>query len=540
MLWGCSTKKSNPKSTNKDFERATYFHYYKKYDSAFLMYTQYVTKADDSLKKGQAYRYMGDIQWAVGDLNGAEESAIKVIKILNENDTAQRKELVFAYNLLGNVRQNMKQYDNAIAMFNKGIYYSIDSFKLELMNGKAVAIQEKGAYEKAVAIYDSILLQKPSDQSLVARAVDNRARTKWLQNPAYPALPEFWHALQIRTDVQDVRGLNASYAFLSDYYVKINPDSALWYANKMFQQAQIIQTPEDRLEAMDKIIRLNDSRTNKYWYPEFKRLSDSLQLSKDTTRNRFALIKYDSQKSLADNLQLKERVAKQNLSLFGVIALTVLLLSTLYMWYQKRKRRTAQESENAIRDANLKTSQKVHDVVANGLYGIMNELEHGKSIEREPLLTRIEDLYEKSRDISYEHALSPLAAAFNTQVHDLLTSFASEQTKVIVVGNQETFWDPISAKQKEQLSLILHELMVNMKKHSGAKNVILLFSLKQHKALITYKDDGKGFEPDQQNGNGLNNTVNRIFLMKGDITFGKSEKGGASISISLPLEPTKI
>jgi signal transduction histidine kinase len=108
------------------------------------------------------------------------------------------------------------------------------------------------------------------------------------------------------------------------------------------------------------------------------------------------------------------------------------------------------------------------------------------------------------------------------------------------VGNQGTFWDPISANQKEQLSLILHELMVNMKKHSWAKNVILLFSLKQHKALITYKDDGKGFEPDQQNGNGLNNTVNRIFLMKGDITFGKSEKGGASISISLPLERTKI
>lgn len=103
------------------------------------------------------------------------------------------------------------------------------------------------------------------------------------------------------------------------------------------------------------------------------------------------------------------------------------------------------------------------------------------------------------------------------------------------MGNQETFWDRISGKQKEQLQLILHELMVNMKKHSGAKNVVLMFSLEHHKALVTYKDDGKGFEPGQQNGNGLNNTVNRIFLMKGDIIFGKSEKGGAAIAISLPL-----
>ena len=505
------------------------------------MYNRYVNNADDSIKKGKAYCYMTDLQWQARDLHGAEESAGKAIRTLDSKDTSHHQVLSYAYKLLGVVWHDMNRYNEAIEMYNKATGFNRDpAFLPEIMNSKALAFQYKKEYDSAINIYNSILQQKIADQALVARAIDNNAKTKWLQNPAYPALPEYWQALKIRTDSTYNHGINASYAHLSDYYEKSNPDSALWYANKRYQQAHLIESADDRIEAIHQLIALDNAGALKSLHTEFKRLSDSLQLSKDTTRNRFALIKYDSQKSLADNLQLKEQVAKQNLSLFGVIALTVLLLSSLYMWYQKRKRRTAQESENAIRDANLKTSQKVHDVVANGLYGIMNELEHAKSIEREPLLTKIEDLYEKSRDISYEHAPSPLAAAFNTQVHDLLTSFASEQTKVILVGNQETFWDPISANQKEQLSLILHELMVNMKKHSGAKNVVLLFSLEQHKALVTYKDDGKGFEPDQQNGNGLNNTVNRIFLMKGDITFGKSEKGGASISISLPLERTKI
>lgn len=394
MLYsGCSTQKNKPKTTYTDFERGWSYYYYKNYDSAFYMLTRYVNNADDSLKKGTAYRYMGDMQLNFGDLNGAEENATGVIRTLDDRDSARKQQLMYAYNLLGDVRQGMKLYDDAIAMYDKGIYYSIDSnFTLELMNGKAVSLQQKGAYTNAIAMYDSILLQKPSNLTFVARVVSNSAKTKWLPNPSYPALPEFWYALQIRIDSQDVRGLNVNYAYLSDYYIKPNPDSAIWYANKMFQQAQIIHSPEDKIEAMDKIIRLNDSRTNKYWYPEFKRLSDSLQLSKDSTRNRFALIKYDWQKSKADNLQLKERVTKQRLWLFAVIVLTILVLSSFYVWYQKRKKRIAQESENAIRDANLKTSQKVHDVVANGLYGIMNELEHSKSIEREPLLTRIEDL----------------------------------------------------------------------------------------------------------------------------------------------------
>jgi signal transduction histidine kinase len=223
--------------------------------------------------------------------------------------------------------------------------------------------------------------------------------------------------------------------------------------------------------------------------------------------------------------------------MYGLAALAILIIILLYTWYNKRRKRIKRDAENSIRESKLKTSQKVHDVVANGLYTIMNELEHRPDIEREPLMNKIEGLYEKSRNISYEDAPEEHAADYDSQVHGLLTSFANEQTKVFVIGNQPVFWNRVSYAQKHELQLILNELMVNMKKHSNASTVSVKFRQEGNRGFITYKDDGRGLPEGMKYGNGLQNTVNRIKTLHGEITFGKNEKAGVSIEISFPLEP---
>lgn len=531
---GCNNTEESSHISSKYFKQGAIYYSENKPDSAFLMFTRYVTNADDSLKKGTAYRCMGDMQWEVGDLHAAEESATGAIRTLDPYNTAHRAELSYAYNLLGNVHVDLQHYDEAIAMYNMAMSFSTDStFLADLMNGKAIALQKKGKYKDAVALYDSMLLLNPTDQSLSARIIDNRAKTKWLQDPGYPALPEFWLALKIRADSQYNRGLNASYAHLADYYTKSNEDSALWYAKKMFQQAQVIQSPDDRLEAIDKLIRLDHSSALQHWYTEYKRLSDSTRLSRDTTRNRYAFIRYDSQKSKADNLELKGHVIKQRLWMFGLIVLAIIIITVLSAWYNKRRKRIRQESENAIRDSKLKTSRKVHDVVAAGLYNIMNELEHGKELEREQLLNKIEGLYEKSRNISYEGVPGNDNKEYDQQLFRLLKSFANAQTKVFLVGG--TFLNKLTPYQQQELQLVLNEIMINMKKHSHAKNVVIQFRQEDDKAFINYKDDGVGFSTDHTSGNGLNNTVSRMKALKGDIIFGKTDRGGLTISINFPL-----
>lgn len=536
VFWGCNITKDKGNASASDYEKATYYYSLDKLDSAFLMFTRYVNNADDSLKKGTAYRCMGDMLWETGDLYAAEENATGTIRTLDPFNTTHHAELSYAYNLLGNINVDLQHFDEAISMFNKAIEFTADSlFKADLVNGKAVALQKKGNYEQAVALYDSMLLRNPADQSLLARIIDNRAKTKWLQDPNYPALPEFWRALKIRTDSQYNRGLNASYAHLADYYIPSNRDSALWYANRMLLQAQLIQNSDARLEAIDKLIRLDHASALQNWYAEYKRLGDSTRLSRDTTRNRYALIRYDSQKSKADNLELTTDVARQRFWIFGLAVLAIAIITLLSVLYNKRKNRIKQESENAIRDAKLKTSRKVHDVVAAGLYNIMNELEHGKELEREPLLNKIEGLYEKSRNISYEEVSGNEHTEYDKQLFQLLRSFANAQTQVFLVNSGGSFLNKLTAHQKQELQLVLNEIMINMKKHSHAKNVVVQFRQEDGMGLINYRDDGVGFSAEHTAGNGLNNTVSRIKSLKGDIIFGKSDKGGASILISFPL-----
>jgi len=540
-LFGFSSQSQKSTVKYTDYDRSYYFYYYQKWDSAFLMFNRYLNSPDDTLNKGKAYRYMGIIQSTIGDLYGAQESLTGAIHTLDPLNKDHQEDLGFAYNTLGNVSLDLKQYDEAIELYNKGkAFFEGSDFLAEVMNGKGTALQKKGDYPTAIAVYDSGLFLKPADQLLVARIIDNKARTQWLKDPAYPVLPEFQLALKIRADSQYTLGLNASYAHLSDYYAKLNPDSALWYANKMRETAEGNQSPDDILEAIDKLIRLNSSPTSKeQWYDAFKKLNDSLQLSRDTTRNRFALIRYDVQKSKADNLVLQQHITRQRLLMFGLIAIAVVAFSALSIWYNKRRKRIKLESENAIRNARLKTSQKVHDVVANGLYGIMNELEHRNTIDKEPLLNKIETLYEKSRNISYEDAAPGDNIDYDNQMHLLLQSYSNKQTKVIIVGNQLAFWSRISALQKQELRLVLNEIMINMKKHSHANNVSIVFKQEDDKGFITYKDDGAGFPTGLAFGNGLNNTVSRIKSIHGAINFGNSEKGGASILISFPLENSK-
>lgn len=502
------------------------------------MFSRAANTTTDSLEKGMAYNYMGAMQQEVGDVYGAQESLAAALHILDIKNDKHRDLIASLYNTLGNTSIVLKNYDEAIHFFDTALVIAKDkNYILEILNGKATALQKKGNYAVAIGIYDSILSLHPGDITLAARAISNRARTKWLRDSGYPVLNEYRLALKIRVDSGDNRGLNASYAHLSDYYSRIDPDSALFYAQKMYDKANEIESPDDIIEAIDKLIRLNNSPALKeHWYEEFKQVNDSIQMARDTARSQFALIKYDLQKSKTDNMALQQHVTKQRLLTYGIILLAVMLITGLLFWFRRRRQKLRRESENAIRDSKLQTSQKIHDVVANGLYRIMNELEHGSMIDKEPLLNKIEGLYEQSRDISYEHtSLTGDNAAYDKEVHQLLTSFANEHTKVIVVGNEQTFWNKVTASQKHELQLVLNEIMINMQKHSQAKNVVIHFKQENDGSFINYRDDGIGFRPDVAFGNGLNNTVSRIKSLNGQVNFGKNVEDGLSISIRFPL-----
>jgi signal transduction histidine kinase len=202
-------------------------------------------------------------------------------------------------------------------------------------------------------------------------------------------------------------------------------------------------------------------------------------------------------------------------------------------WYRKRKQRLELEAQNAIKANQLRLSKRVHDVVANGLYRMMSEIENGGDVDKAHLLDKIEDMYERSRDLSYEKSEFE-TGDYQETVARLVATFANETTKVLLQGNSKDLWQNTSENTRQEVGHILQELMVNMRKHSKANNVLVKFGHQDNRISITYSDDGVGFPEDFKDGNGLQNTGNRIKGMQGTITFDKNPGKGIRITISFP------
>ncbi|MDQ1140701.1 two-component sensor histidine kinase [Pedobacter agri] len=510
-------------------------------DSAFYYFNIAATTSKDSLTIATSYSFMAQIQNSAGDFFGAQESATRSLKLINIKNPKHATCWASSYNELGRSSLDLKQYQLAFSYFNMALKHADDDARPVILSNKAMALQKLKQYPQSAKIYNELLLQKTKNSTQYARFLSNAAKTMWMGNASYNAAPLLLKALNIRIKNKDNWGLNASYAHLADYYTPSRPDSALLYAKNMYQIAQKLNSADDQLEALQKLISLSPSAAVKKYFESYQRLSDSLQTARNAAKNQFAIVRYESEKSKADNLILqKENTEKRYQIIKRDVILVLGILSFIaisviaFLWFKKRQQKMELEKQHAVQENQLKTSKKVHDVVANGLYRIMSEMENQPDIDRELIIDKIENLYEKSRDISYDKP-ELHQQQFNEKLSVLLTSFATSKTKVIIVGNKAALWENVNAKTQYELEHILQELMVNMKKHSEADTVVIKFEEEENNILISYTDNGIGIADDKNFNNGLNNTVSRIDAIGGTVNFETKLEKGLKVHISFPV-----
>jgi tetratricopeptide (TPR) repeat protein len=532
--------KATPTST--DFQTGEAFFYSNtKKDSAFYYFTNVTESSEDSLLVAMAYTYMAMIQDDAGDYFGGQESALEGLRQVNEKNPQHHYCISSIYNELGVSSAGLKNYNAAIEYYDLAIkFQQDDTYKNIFQNNKAVAYREKGDYPEAISILASLMEKQRNNKLAYARALTNLASIKWLADPAFYPVPEFLNALSIRRQEKNDIGIASSYNHLSDYYLLHNPDSALFYARSMYMMAQIVNSADQKLDALRKLVSLAPAAESKMHFRKYQYLNDSIVTGRNKAKNQFALIKYQAEKSKAENLLLQKdnsqkelKILYQQVWIYGILTMVTLVILFVFWWLRKKRQQLKWESQTAIRDNHLKTSQKVHDIVANGLYRIMNEIEYKDGIEKDALLDRIDQLYERSRDISYEPAVYEYGVT--ERISEIITSFAAPQTTISLVGNQEKIWDMVPPEVSKEIEHVLQELMINMSKHSGAHHVAVRFSRADDTLMISYRDDGTGFQPEFKYGNGLKSTENRIRKMGGQLIFAVESTAGASIKIVIPI-----
>jgi signal transduction histidine kinase len=480
---------------------------------------------------------MAQIQTDAGDTYGGQESLLTSLHYLRDNRQKDQPYLSSDYNLLGRTSQNLKNFDAAIGYYEQALVLTRNkSYRPIILNNIAVAYSDKKQYAHAITIYDSILNLTKNSKKDYARVLTNLAMARWQQDSTYPAATDLQKALTLRTETNDDWGLNSSYAHLAEYYEHPRPGSALLYAKKMYAVATRLRSPDDQLEALQKLILLSPANAVKTYFTRYQHLSDSLHQARNAAKNQFALIRYEAQKNKADNLRLeqenaqkKAEILSQKAIIYGSTVGFALLAAISITWYRKRRRQLESEKRNQL----LQTSQRVHDIVANGLYRIMTQIEHTNEIEKSNLLDEMEILYEQSRDISYDPPESG-DQSFPQTLSKLISAFAGPPPTISIVGNQTDLWEKINARARTVVELILQELMTNMRKHSGAQHVLVRFTQESHQITIQYTDDGVGFSPDTRPGNGLTSTGNRIKAIGGRISFDKNTPQGLKIEIHVP------
>ena len=503
-------------------------------DSAYIYYAlakDEFLKINDSLFMAKCLINMAIIQTDQGDHFGGIETSLEAEKMLKKNDSITRQLKSSNYNNLALASAKQGNYKNAKKYYFLALQNTEDKeSKMIYYNNIGNNFLDSKNYSKAREYYQKAL--KTSDSTSYARALNNYARSYFLENKDSNVLHYLLKALKIREALKDDWALNSSYSTLANYYKEKDRQKSLFYAKKMHEIAKKINNPDDELEAIQKIINLETPENSLKYFTEYQKLNDSLQTVRNNAKNQFALIRYETEKAKTENIEKENHIFRQKVA----IAFLVTGLLVGLFWYLRRKKRLEQEKEIEVKNTQIKYSKKVHDVVANGLYQAMVEIENQDELDKEKLLDKLEKMYEESRDIAHEDLNEQLEKEFSVKLFEMISSYSSPQQKVLVIGNGQNIWQNISQNKLSEIYYAIRELMINMKKHSKATLASVKFEKSENILKIKYTDNGLGMgNVENKKLSGIKNTENRIENIGGDINFEKNLQKGLRVNISIPI-----
>lgn len=527
ILFSCSPKAEN--DADPEFLAAKNI-----YDSSFIYLEQnnkqkafsnlnkakdIFQKKEDSFQVAKCLVNMAIIQEEESDNLGSIETSLAATKYLNTKDSSQFSFITSNYNNLGVASNSLRNFKDAQKFYLQALQFSKDTLDhLMVKNNLAASLHAQGKFAQSGKIYQDLLASLNSKDEVYHKIAVNHARSAWMASQDFHPEPIFRDALAFYTEEDDQWGLDAVYCYFTEYYLDKNKDSTMFYGKKMLEISRRLASPSDQLQALDFLIKTESESNSKKYFTEYKKLSDSLDVVQNSTKNQFALIRFESEKNKAHNLKLEKDLQQKEYMLYSGLLLLLISVFGGYYWYEKRKTRIELKAQNQIKEERLLTSKKVHDVVANGLYQVMSNLEHHDSVDKDEILDQLDGMYQRSRDISYDNFTIPQHINFREKFSELAHNFQNDDLSIFMVGNDDELWNLLTENFSQDLYLIIREFFVNMKKHSKASRVILKFEKSDDSLKVIYKDNGVG-NLNEKDKNGLRGIRERVLSHNGEIFF---------------------
>lgn len=530
LLLYCSctdNKESSPADTAYKKGEKLYDH--SNYDAAFTyLYQAYQGYLTEKKYTDASYSliFLAIIQTEKGDFLGSNENLSKAARFAAKDEVL----LTSIYNQFAINHNYLKNNNEAVYWYNKALLLTENTYsKLSIKNNIGISQLKMGKYSQAEHLFKEISLNPAIKDSINFRnrVLDNLAYSQFLSGTG-PAENALLTVIESRKKNKDRFGMTASLSHLADLYLRDHPRKSYEFASAMYENAKKTGNSDDQVEALQKMMDASEEGNIKPLVDQYRKLNDSLENSKNRSKNQFTSVIYESEKNKAEILDSQNQILNQQIYLLTLITLVGLGVIAFFKW----RKHQAHRKEIAVKDTQIKYSKKVHDVVANGLYHIMVEIENNPDLDKKNLLNGIEKLYEESRDIAKDGIDSVFPEEFSLRLYEMLVSYSSSHQRILVIGNTAQIWERMSAENQMEIFYVLRELMVNMRKHSQAKFASLIFEVLEEILHIKYTDNGIGMTSSgTSKKSGLQNMENRIEKLGGTFNFEPNHKGGLMIDI---------
>ncbi|WP_237276048.1 tetratricopeptide repeat-containing sensor histidine kinase [Tenacibaculum ovolyticum] len=542
------------------------------HDKAYYHFNQaykYFIKKSFKNEASRVLFGMARIKGHYRDYIGSEILTIKSIQLSKE--TKNNKNLYKAYNQLGLLQHDIKEYDKAIFYYNKSLEYfsnlnkkSNKKIEISIHNNIGNSFLKKHNYKKALEHYNKALLKNININDY-ARILDNRAFCKLLMTDTTGIKKEFYKSLKIRDSVNNKAGVTTSKIRLS-YYFNYLKDStySLKYAKEANNLAKEIKNGGNYLTTLKQLADL-DTKNSKKYLDRYIAFNDSLISAERRTQNKFTRIEFETDEYIEET----ERLNQQQIWIIVTSIAGILILSLLYfLRVQKVKneklqleseqqkaneevyiltlQQKAKLEEEKVKERN-RISEELHDGVLGKLFGtrfglgFLNIKGDDDVLEKhQSLLNELQDIEKEIRDVS--HKLNDNFNSDTVNFTFIITQLLKDKSELggftyeFNIDN-EISWKTTNEVTKANIYRIIQEALQNILKHAKAEKVTLAFSKDDQHIIIELKDNGVGFNSKKgKKGIGIKNIKSRVKKLNGSVEFLSELTKGTSLIIKIPYK----
>nr|CEL17778.1 two-component system sensor kinase [Kibdelosporangium sp. MJ126-NF4]CTQ90998.1 two-component system sensor kinase [Kibdelosporangium sp. MJ126-NF4] len=198
--------------------------------------------------------------------------------------------------------------------------------------------------------------------------------------------------------------------------------------------------------------------------------------------------------------------------------------------------------EAGVAEERARMAREIHDTVAQGLTGIVTQLEAVDDLVSAGVRARIDTARQLARTSLVEvrrsiDALRPgplRDTRLSEAVEQAVTTWRAQYdipVTVTVTGTPQ----PMHSEAEVTVLRAAQEALSNVGRHAQAHRVDVTLSYMEDVVVLDVRDDGTGFDPRCATGFGLTALRQRVRLLAGSVEVESTPGGGTAVSVAVPL-----